>query len=68
MLPAWQRGAMLTGLSATLLSIMVIAAFALAGGGLYMLTKRRDTKKGVLMLVAALVILGNVVIWTAPIT
>jgi hypothetical protein len=59
---------MLTGLSATLLSIMVIAAFALAGGGLYMLTKGRDTKKGVLMLVAALVVLGNVVIWTAPVS
>jgi hypothetical protein len=59
---------MLTGPAATLLSIMVIAAFALAGGGLWMLAKRRDTKKGVLMLVAALVLLGNVVIWTAPIS
>jgi hypothetical protein len=59
---------MLTGPAATLLSIMVIAAFALAGGGLWMLAKRRDTKKGVLMLVAALVLLGNVVIWTAPVS
>jgi hypothetical protein len=59
---------MLTGAAATLLSIMVIAAFALAAGGLWMLAKRRDTKKGVLMLVAALVLLGNVVIWTAPVS
>ena len=58
---------MLTGLGATLLSIMVLAAFALAGGGLWMLTKRRDTRKGMLMLVAATVILANVVIWSAPI-
>lgn len=59
---------MLTGPASTLLSIMVLAAFALAGGGLYFLAKRRDTKKGVLMLVAALVLLANVVIWTAPVT
>ena len=59
---------MLTGLGATLLSIMVLAAFALAAGGLWMLTKRRDTRKGVLMLVAAIVILANVLIWSAPVS
>jgi hypothetical protein len=59
---------MLTSPSATLLSVIVLTAFALAGGGLYLLTRRRDTKKGVLMLLAALVLLGNVVIWTAPVT
>ena len=48
----------------TLLSIMVIAAFALAGGGLYLSLRRRDLKKGILMLVAAIVLLGNVLIWT----
>ena len=58
---------MLTGPAATLLSIMVLAAFALVGGGLYLLLKRRETKKGALMLVCALVLLGNVVIWTAPV-
>jgi hypothetical protein len=59
---------MLSGPSATLFSIMVLAAFALIGGGIYLLTRRRDTKKGVLMLICAAVLLGNVVIWTAPIT
>ena len=59
---------MLTGPATYLLSIMVLAAFALVGGGLYLLVKRRDTKRGALMLVAALVLLANVVIWTAPIT
>ena len=58
---------MLTGFAATLLSVMVVAAFALIAGGLYLLTKRRDTKRGVLMLIAALVLLANVVIWTAPV-
>jgi hypothetical protein len=32
-----------------------------------MLTKRRDFKKGALMLLCAAVLLGNVVIWTAPV-
>jgi hypothetical protein len=59
---------MLTGPASILLSIMVLAAFALVGGGLYLLIKRRDAKRGTLMLVAALVLLGNVVIWTAPVT
>ena len=58
---------MLTGRATYLLSIMVLAAFALVGGGLYLLLKRRDTKRGALMLAAALVLLGNVVIWTAPV-
>ena len=34
------------------------------GQGLRKRTRRRETKKGVLMLVAALVMLGNVLIWT----
>jgi LPXTG-motif cell wall-anchored protein len=52
-------------LSATM-SIAVLAAFVLLGGGLWLLVKRRDTRKGVLMLIAAAVILANVAIWTAP--
>ncbi len=59
---------MLTGPASILLSIMVLAAFALVGGGLYLMFKRREGKKGALMLVAALVLLGNVVIWTAPVS
>ena len=58
---------MLTGPAATLLSIMVLSAFVLAGGGLWMLIKRRETKKGSLMLLCAAILLGNIVIWTAPI-
>jgi hypothetical protein len=46
------------------LSLAVVAAFVLAAGGLYLVAKRRDTKQGVLMLVMAVVLIGNVLIWT----
>lgn len=48
----------------TALSLAVIAAFALAGGGAYLLIGRRERRQGVLMLVAALVLFANVLIWT----
>jgi hypothetical protein len=51
-------------LGATLMSIAVIAAFALAAGGLWMLVKGADRQRGLLMLLAALVTLANVLIWT----
>jgi hypothetical protein len=53
-----------SGLASTLLSLVMIAAFLLAGGGLWLILKRRDRKKGLLMLAAALVFIGNVLIWT----
>ena len=31
---------------------------------MWLIAKRRDVRKGVLMLIAALVFLGNVLIWT----
>ena len=49
-------------LASTLLSVAMLAAFALAIFGVRML--RRDRQKGLLMLAAALVILANVLIWT----
>ena len=54
----------MTGLGAALLSIMMIAVFALAAGGLYTLLKRNDRRRGLLMLAASLVMLVNVLIWT----
>ena len=56
----------MTGLLATLLSIGVLAAFALTGGGLWLLIKRRDIKQSALMLVAAAVLLVNVLMWSLP--
>ena len=49
---------------AALLSILMIAAFLLAAGGIWLVAKRRDLKKGLLMLFAAAVFLGNGVVWT----
>jgi hypothetical protein len=49
-----------------LLSICMAAVFALAWGGLWLVVKRRDRFKGVLMLVAATVLLGNVAVWAWP--
>lgn len=46
------------------LAVAMIAVFALILGSVYLLRTRRDTKRGWLMLVAALVLLGNVLIWT----
>lgn len=54
----------MTGTAAFLLSIMMLAAFALIGGGIYLIAKGRDRRKGALMLVAALVLLGNIAILT----
>ena len=55
---------MQSGPGAILLSIVMIAAFLLFAGGAWMIAKARDRKKGLLMLVAAVVLLGNVLIWT----
>ena len=59
----WHKRVM-TGLIATILSVAVLAAFALLAGGAYLLIKRKDGKQGVLMLVAAAVLFANVLIWT----
>jgi hypothetical protein len=53
-----------SGLGATFLSILMIAAFALAAGGIHLLIRRDDRKKGILMLLAAAVMFGNVLVWT----
>jgi hypothetical protein len=54
----------LTGFAAALLAIVMIAAFVLVIGGLHMIVRQRQPKKGALMLVAAAVLAGNVLIWT----
>jgi hypothetical protein len=48
------------------LSIAMLAVFALSAGGVWLIAKARDRKRGILMLVAALVLLGNVLIWSWP--
>ncbi|MFL6844668.1 MAG: LPXTG cell wall anchor domain-containing protein [Allosphingosinicella sp.] len=54
----------MTGFASALLSIAVLGTFALAAGGLYLLVKRSERRQGLLMLVAALVLLANVLVWT----
>jgi high-affinity Fe2+/Pb2+ permease len=58
-----QAEAMYT-IAATALSVAVIATFALVAGGIYLLVKRKERKQGVLMLIAAVVLFGNVLVWT----
>ena len=47
----------------TVLAVLMLAAFALAWGGVR-LVRKGDRQKGVLMIVCAAVALGNVLIWT----
>ena len=54
----------MTGPSAIVLSILMITAFLLTAGGVYLVLKRKEPRKGALMIVAALVALVNVLIWT----
>ena len=56
----------MSGLPSTLLSVVMLAVFALGAGGVYLLATRRDRSRGVLMLLAAAVFLVNVLIWTLP--
>ena len=57
-------GGIAQAMSATAPAISMLAVFALIFGGVYLLVKKRERQKGLLMLVLAVVIFGNVVIWT----
>lgn len=54
----------MTGTAATIASVLMIAGFLLAAGGLYLIVARSERSKGLLMIVAALVMFANVLIWT----
>lgn len=45
-------------------AVAMLGAFACLAGGAYLLAKGRDRKRGILMLVMAAVLVGNVLIWT----
>lgn len=58
---------MQAGTSSVVLGIAMLAVFALVWGGIYLIRRNRvDRTRGVLMLVAAVVLLGNVLIATWP--
>ncbi len=44
--------------------LLMLAVFALAAGGVYLMRTGKDRKRGILMLVAAAVFFGNVLILT----
>lgn len=58
----------LSGLSGTILSLLMLAGLLLLAGGIWILAKQpRNRKQGWLMIVAALVMFGNVAIWAVPV-
>ena len=50
----------------TFLALAMFAIFALIGGGAYVIFRKRDRLRGALMIAAAIVLLGNVLILTWP--
>ena len=58
------KGATVNGLSDWVMALAVIATFLLVLGGIRLARAPQSRKQGVLMIVAALVILMNVMIWT----
>ena len=54
----------MSGTGALLMSVLMIAALLLAAGGVRLIATGRERGKGALMLVAAAVMVGNVLVWT----
>ena len=50
--------------SSAALAIAMIAAFLLVLGGIRLMRERQSRGRGVLMMVAAIVLITNVMIWT----
>ena len=56
----------MTGPGALILSLLMLGGVLLGGGGIWLLARGRDRKRAWLMLAAALVMFGNVAVWTIP--
>ncbi|SEM43539.1 hypothetical protein SAMN05192583_0198 [Sphingomonas gellani] len=54
----------LTGVAAAAPAIAMLAVFACGIGGVVMIARGKERRKGILLLVAAAVLLANVLIWT----
>lgn len=54
----------LTDIASAAPALAMLAAFACVAGGLYLIARRGERLKGVLMIVMAVVLVGNVLIWT----
>ena len=46
------------------MALAMIAAFVLAAGGVKLALSHKDRKRGLLMIGAAVVLVGNVLVWT----
>jgi hypothetical protein len=46
------------------MAVAMIAAFLLTGGGCWLILRGGNAKQGWLMIVAAMVLVGNVLVWT----
>ena len=49
-----------------ILSLAMLAVFALVLGGVHVIRRRGEARRGVLMLAAGIVLLINVLIWAWP--
>lgn len=54
----------MTGFAAAALALAMIAAFLLIAAGIRLIQQGRERGRGVLMLIAATVLIANVLIWT----
>ncbi len=57
----------MNGPAALTLSLLMLGGLVLGVGGLWMILRKGDPKRGWLMIVAAMVMFANVAIWTVPI-
>jgi hypothetical protein len=53
-------------MAGTLLSILMLAGVLLTGGGMYAIVRKRDRKRGWLMVLAGFVMFANVAIAAMP--
>ena len=53
-------------MAGTILSILMLAGMLLTGGGVYAIVKKGDRKRGGLMILAGIVMFGNVAIRAIP--
>jgi hypothetical protein len=58
------KGAGLNDFTSGAMALAMIAAFILAAGGVKLMFSPEDRGRGLLMLAAAAVLVGNVLIWT----
>lgn len=57
----------MNGPAAFTLSMLMLGGLVLGIGGLWMIVRKRDLKRGWLMIAASTVMFANVAIWTMPV-